>query len=84
MSAEPMTNQLRVGVHATGYHQFMLMLKWCGIALGAAVTFLTMWFCSSAGFGWGLITGILVFIAGAYAMSHGLSASSDRETMRRL
>ena len=64
-------------MHATAYHRFMLGLKWCAIHLAALITFLTIWFCTSAGFWSGLLAGVVVFAVGVWAMNHGLAHSTE-------
>ena len=65
--------------HAESYHRFMLGLKWCAIHLAAMLTFLVLWFCTSAGFLAGLVGGLVVFAVGVYAMNHGLAHSTERD-----
>ncbi len=67
-------------VHAEYYHRFMLGVKWASIHLVALIAFLTLWFCTSAGFGWALLVGVVLFGAGVYAMNHGLNHTSEVET----
>jgi len=65
--------------HAETYHRFMLGVKWVAIHLAALLVFLTLWFATSAGFGWGLIGGLLVVAVGVYVMNHGLAHSTERD-----
>ena len=76
----PHTPRPELMVHALYYHRFMLGVKWAGIHLAALITFLTLWFCTSAGFGWALIAGAVLLGAGVYAMNHGLNHTSESET----
>jgi len=69
-----------LAVHAGSYHHFMLGLKWVAIALAATIAFLTLWFCTPAGFFSALLTGIIVLAVGVYAMNHGLAHSSEGDT----
>ena len=64
--------------HAGSYHRFMLGLKWTAIHLATLIVFLTLWFATPAGFGWGLIAGLVVLGVGIYAMNHGLNHSTER------
>jgi hypothetical protein len=77
MATYPQTNDLDLATHAANYHRFMVGLKWVLIHLAAVVAFLTLWFATPAGFVWGLIVGVAIFAAGAYAMTHGLAHSSE-------
>jgi len=77
----PYTPRPELMVHAQNYHRFMLTVKWFSIHAAAVLIFLVLWFCTSAGFGWGLLAGLVVFGAGVYAMTHGLSHSSEGETV---
>lgn len=79
MAHAPNTGPAELAVHSGNYHRFMLMLKWCCIALAAMVALLTLWFCSPAGFGWGLIAAAVVLAVGIYAMNHGLNHTSEPE-----
>ncbi|MBV9510124.1 MAG: aa3-type cytochrome c oxidase subunit IV [Caulobacteraceae bacterium] len=64
-------------VHAQTYHRFMLGVKWFAIHLAALGAFLVLWFATPAGFGWGLLAGLIIAGVGAYAMTHGLGRSSE-------
>jgi hypothetical protein len=63
--------------HAAAYHRFMLGVKWFGIHCAALIVLFVLWFATPAGFGAGLIAGLVVFGLGAYAMSHGMARSSE-------
>ena len=65
--------------HAATYHRFMLGVKWTAIHMAALMTFLTLWFATPAGFGWGLVTGLVVLAIGIYAMNHGLAHSTEAD-----
>jgi hypothetical protein len=68
-----------ISAHAGAYHRFMLGLKWTAIHLATLIVFLTLWFATPAGFGWGLIGGLIVLGVGVYAMTHGLAHSTERD-----
>ncbi len=76
----PYTPHDELMAHARNYHRFMLGVKWFAIHAAALIAFLTLWFCTSAGFGGGLFAGVVVVGIGVYAMNHGLSHSSEGET----
>ncbi|HEY2708680.1 MAG TPA: hypothetical protein VGI95_11570 [Caulobacteraceae bacterium] len=65
--------------HAHSFHGFMLGLKWVCIGLGTLLTFLLLTFATPAGFGWGLLGGVVVLALGIYAMNHGLSHSTESD-----
>ncbi len=73
-----------IEVHAETYHRFMLGVKWMAIHLAVLLVFLVLWFCTSAGFLWALIAGAIVFGAGAYAMTHGLAHSTEKDNPHAL
>ncbi len=77
----PYTPRAELMVHARNYHRFMLGVKWFSLHVTAIVVFLTLSFCTSAGLGWGLLAGLVVIGVGVYAMRHGLSHSSETETV---
>ena len=72
------TDREDFAVHPATYHRFMMGVKWFGIHLAALTAFLTLWFCTPAGFGAGLITGLVILGAGIYAMTHGMAHSSEQ------
>jgi hypothetical protein len=80
LSKDINTTPRDLAVHAGSYHHFMLGLKWVGIALAATIAFLTLWFCTPAGFFSALLTGIIVLAIGIFAMTHGLAHSSEGDT----
>ena len=69
--------------HARTYHSFTLLVKWVCIALGTTIAFLVASFATPAGPGWGVALAIIVAAVGIYAMTHGLSHSSEEEQLRR-
>jgi hypothetical protein len=73
------TSSAEALTHATTYHRFMLGMKWVAISIGTVVTLLVTWFATSAGFLVGLFFAAIVFAVGAWAMSHGLSHSTEEE-----
>ncbi len=73
------TSSAEALTHATTYHRFMLGLKWVAISIGSIITLLVIWFATPAGFLVGLFCGAVVFVVGAWAMSHGLSHSTEED-----
>jgi hypothetical protein len=56
------------------FHSAMVATKWAIVALAAAIAFLTLWFCTSAGFVNALITGIVIVVVGIFALRERPSA----------
>jgi uncharacterized membrane protein HdeD (DUF308 family) len=77
MATVPNTSDADLAVHEMSYHSFMLTVKWSAIHLAALIAFLALWFCTSAGFFAALVVGILAYVAGVFAMTHGLNHSSE-------
>ncbi|HWW28005.1 MAG TPA: hypothetical protein VNZ85_19135 [Caulobacter sp.] len=50
--------------HEQTYHGFSILLRWCMLGLATAISTLTLWFATPAGFLGGLVIGILVFAVG--------------------
>lgn len=50
--------------HEQTYHGFSILLRWCMLGLATAISTLTLWFATPAGFLGGLVAGILVFAVG--------------------
>ena len=67
-------------VHAQTYHRFMVAVKWIAISFAAGLSFLTLYFATTASFLGALVVGVLIFWAGAWAMSRGLARSSEAES----
>jgi hypothetical protein len=66
--------------HAQTYHRFTLAVKWVLIVHAALITFLVLYFATSASFLGAFVVGAIIFGGGAWAMRHGLSQSSERES----
>jgi hypothetical protein len=58
------TNKPDLLAHEQTYHGFSILLRWCMLGLATAISTLTVWFATPAGFLGGLIIGILVFAVG--------------------
>jgi len=56
------------------FHHVMVATKWSIVALAAGIAFLTLWFCTSAGFINALITGIIIVVVGIVALRERPSA----------
>jgi hypothetical protein len=58
------TNKPDLLAHEQTYHGFSILLRWCMLGLATAISTLTLWFATPAGFLGGLIIGIVVFAVG--------------------
>ena len=58
------TGKPELQAHERTYHGFSILLRWCMLGLATAITTLTLWFATSAGFLGGLVVGIVVFAVG--------------------
>ena len=65
--------------HAASYHHFMLAVKWAIVVLAAFLTFSTVAFATAAGVLAGLFWGVVVFVLGVFALTHGLAHSSESD-----
>ena len=70
--------------HGRTFHGFTLAVKWFCISLATIMTFLIVGFCTSAGWGLGLIAAAIVASVGVYAMNHGLAHSTEQESLHPL
>ena len=56
------------------FHSVMVATKWSIVALAAGIAFLTLWFCTSAGFFSALVTAIIIVTAGVFFLRERPSA----------
>ncbi len=52
----------------TTFHSVMIATKWATLHLAVLVLFLTLWFCTGAGFFEALIAGLLLSAVGIFAL----------------
>lgn len=50
--------------HERTYHAFNVLLRWCMLLLAVAISTLTLWFATPAGFWGGTVVGLALFAAG--------------------
>jgi len=55
--------------HEKTYAGFLRLTKWGSLYAAATILFLTLWFCTSAGFIGGLFTGVVVLVIGTLVLS---------------
>lgn len=54
--------------HERTYHGFSILIRWAIVGLAVALTTLTLWFATPAGFLGGAVVGLALAIAGYYAV----------------
>lgn len=60
MASEYHRGEMDISEQASTYHAVMGLTKWGSLAVATAVLFLTLWFCTAAGFVGALATGVVV------------------------
>ena len=50
------------------FHDAMIATKWAILALAVLITFLTMWFCTAAGFFNALVAAVIILAVGIFAL----------------
>jgi hypothetical protein len=50
------------------FHDAMIATKWAILALAALITFLTIWFCTAAGFFNALVVAVIILAVGIFAL----------------
>jgi Bacterial aa3 type cytochrome c oxidase subunit IV len=50
------------------FHAVMIGTKWASLAIAVGVVFLTLWFCTSAGFGTAFISAVILLVVGIFAL----------------
>ncbi|MDB5445978.1 MAG: aa3 type cytochrome c oxidase subunit [Phenylobacterium sp.] len=63
--------QMDIHEQAATYQRVMAMSKWGSLIIGAAVLFLTLWFCTGTGFVGAAITGAVVIALGVFLLRGG-------------
>lgn len=61
-------NNPELQVHEKTYHLFNMFVRWSMVGTAVALTVLTLWFATPAGFLGGLLAGIVVFAAGFWLL----------------
>jgi thiamine transporter ThiT len=75
-SSEYHRGEMDVHAQVETYHGFMKLTKWGSLAIAVVVLMLTMWFCTNAGFLAGLITGVVLLVAGIAVLREKPGAGS--------
>jgi hypothetical protein len=58
----------------TTFHSVLVATKWSIVALAAGIVFLTLWFCTAAGFLNALVTAVIIVVVGVLALRERPSA----------
>lgn len=61
---QPNPNDPILVEHERTYKGFNILIRWCMTLLAAGISFLTLWFATTAGFIGGAITGLIVLYLG--------------------
>ena len=56
--------EMDIHEQARTYHSFLLLSKWCSLAVGAGVLFFTLLFCTKAGFIGSAVSAIVLVVLG--------------------
>ena len=64
MASEYHRGEMDIAEQTATYHAVMGMTKWGSLALAVAILMLTLWFCTTAGFLGGAISGAVLTVAG--------------------
>jgi len=57
-----------IHAQAQTFHAVMIASKWASLAIVVGVLFLTLWFCTTAGFGTAFITAAILLVVGIFAL----------------
>ena len=60
--------EMDIHEQASTFHMVMGMTKWASLAIVSGVLFLTLWFCTGAGFGTAFISAAILAIIGIFAL----------------
>jgi hypothetical protein len=56
--------EMDIAEHATTFHHFLKFTKWASLAIAVSVLFLSLWFCTNAGFLGAFVVGVIVLVLG--------------------
>ena len=60
--------EMDIHAQAQTFHAVMIGTKWASLAIVVGVLFLTLWFCTPAGFGTAFISAVLLLAIGIFAL----------------
>ncbi len=64
---------MEVAEHEATYERFGAMTKWGSLTVAVLILMLTLWFCTGVGFMAGLISGIVLAVAGVWFLRSKLA-----------
>ena len=67
--------EMDIHAQASTFHGFIGMVKWCSLAIAAAVLFLATWLCAHAGFLQAAILAVIVIAIGVLLLREKPSAA---------
>ena len=59
---------MEISEQVSTWHLFFFLSKWGSLAMAAILLMITVWFAVGAGFVAGLISGVVVFVVGFFAL----------------
>jgi hypothetical protein len=60
--------EMDISAQESTYDLVMTLTKWGSLAIATSVLFLTLWFCTPAGFLGALVTGVVVAVLGSFLL----------------
>ena len=63
-SSEHKRGEMDIAEQVSTFAFFNGMTKWGSLAIGVLVLFLTLWFCTGAGFGGAAVTAVVLLVVG--------------------
>jgi len=67
--------EMDIHEQASTFHLVMGVSKWASLVIAAGVLFLTLWFCTTAGFGTALISAVILLAIGVFALRQGTASA---------
>lgn len=68
--------EMDIHEQASTFASVMTLTKWGSLAVGTLVLFLTLWFCTDAGFLGAFITAVVVVALGVFFLRSGRTAAA--------
>jgi uncharacterized membrane protein len=67
--------EMDIDAQQSTFHSVMVASKWSALAIVAGVAFLTLWFCTAAGFFSALVTAIVIVALGVFFLRESPAAA---------
>ena len=64
MASEYHRGEMDISEQVATFHLFNGLTKWGSLALASLLSLFVLWFCTPAGFGGGIVTGLIVLVIG--------------------